>query len=70
MQQNEAKEIRDILMDVKYPGSSQNIVALDMVQQVRTEGKKVSFRLVFQRKDDPFAAAVKKKCEKIGRAHV
>ena len=67
MQQNEAKEIRDILMDVKYPGSSQNIVALDMVQQVRTEGKKVSFRLVFQRKDDPFAAAVKKKCETVIR---
>ena len=67
MQQNEAKEIRDILIDVKYPGSSQNIVALDMVQQVRTEGKKVSFRLVFQRKDDPFAAAVKKKCETVIR---
>ena len=43
MQQNEAKEIRDILIDVKYPGSSQNIVALDMVQQVRTEGKRSLF---------------------------
>lgn len=67
MQQNEAKEIRDILTDVKYPGSSQNIVALDMVQQIRTEGGRVSFRLVFQRRDDPFAASVKKKCETVIR---
>lgn len=67
MQQSEAKEIRDILMDVKYPGSPQNIVALDMVQQVRAEGDSVSFRLVFQRKDDPFAVAVKKKCEALIR---
>ncbi|WP_251620446.1 Mrp/NBP35 family ATP-binding protein [Odoribacter lunatus] len=65
MQQNEVKEIRNLLEAVKYPGSSQNIVALDMVQYIRTEGDKVSFRLVFQRKEDPFAASLKKKCETV-----
>lgn len=63
MQQNEAKEIRDLLMTVKYPGSSQNIVALDMVQHIQPEGNKLTFRLVFQRQDDPFAVSLKKKCE-------
>lgn len=67
MQQNEAKEIRDLLAEVKYPGSSQNIVALDMVQQIRAEAGRVSFRLVFQRKDDPFAVSLKKKCETVIR---
>lgn len=63
MQQNETKEIRDLLMEVKYPGSSQNIVALDMVQHIHGEGDKLSFRLVFQRQSDPFATSLKKKCE-------
>lgn len=63
--QDEVKEIRDLLMEVKYPGSSQNIVALDMVQHIRTEGDKVFFRLVFQRHGDPFAASLKKKCETV-----
>lgn len=63
MQQNEVKEIRDLLMEVKYPGSTQNIVALDMVQQIRAEGDKLCFRLVFQRQNDPFMPSLKKKCE-------
>lgn len=66
-QQNEVKEIRDLLAEVKYPGSNQTIVALDMVQQIRAEGEKVIFRLVFQKQNDPFAGAVRKKCEALIR---
>lgn len=61
--QEDVKQIRDLLSTVKYPGTAKNIVELDMVQQVRLEGKKVLFRLVFQRANDPFAGTVKKKCE-------
>ena len=63
MLQEQIKEIRDVLMEVKYPGTSRNIVELDMVQQIRLEGDKVMFRLVFQRADDPFVGVVCKKAE-------
>ena len=63
MMQDKVKEIRDVLEEVKYPGTSKNIVALDMVQNIRVEGEKVFLRLVFQKSDDPFVNAVRKKCE-------
>ena len=43
MLQDEIKEIRDVLREVKYPGTSKNIVELDMVQRIRIEGDKVAF---------------------------
>ena len=57
------KEVRDVLAEVKYPGTSKSIVALDMVQNIKVEDGKVSFRLVFQKANDPFVGAVSKKCE-------
>lgn len=63
MTQDKVKEIREVLAEVKYPGTSKNIVALDMVQNIKLEDEKASFRLVFQKPEDPFANAVKKKCE-------
>lgn len=62
MMQEKVKEIRDALKEVKYPGTSKNIVELDMVQHIRVEGDKVMFRLVFQNTNDPFVSAVTKKC--------
>ena len=61
--QEKLKEIRDLLTEVKYPGTSKNIVELDMVQNIRIEGEKVLFRLVFQKAGDPFVGSVKKKAE-------
>ena len=52
------KEIRDVLSEVKYPGTSKSIVALDMVQNIKAEDGKVDFRLVFQKSNDPFVGAV------------
>ena len=63
MMQEKLKEIRDLLTEVKYPGTSKNIVELDMVQNIRIEGEKVLFRLVFQKASDPFVGSVKKKAE-------
>lgn len=63
MIQDEIKEIREVLKEVKYPGTSKNIVELDMVQHIKVEGDKLTFRLVFQNSSDPFVNTIKKKCE-------
>ena len=57
------KNITDALRNVNFPGSNQDIVSLDMAQEIRVAGKKVTFSLVFQRSDDPNMAAVIKACE-------
>ncbi|MCF8357492.1 MAG: Mrp/NBP35 family ATP-binding protein [Prolixibacteraceae bacterium] len=56
------KDIKDALRSVKMPGSDQNIVDLDMVQEIRITGKKVSFTLVFQRSNDPSIPFVRSQC--------
>jgi len=57
------KDITDALRNVIFPGSQQNIVELDMVQEIRIAGKKVSFSLVFQRSDDPNINQLVQLCE-------
>ncbi|HOY51160.1 MAG TPA: Mrp/NBP35 family ATP-binding protein [Prolixibacteraceae bacterium] len=47
------KNVTDALKGVLYPGSKQDIVALNMVQEIRIAGQKINFTLVFQRSDDP-----------------
>ncbi|MCH4896799.1 MRP family ATP-binding protein [Marinilabiliaceae bacterium JC040] len=59
------KQITDALADVVYPGSNKKILDLDMVQGIKIEGNKVRFKLIFQRSNDPFILAVKKKCLKL-----
>ena len=65
MMQDKVKEIREALKEVKYPGTSKNVVELDMVQRIRIEGDKVRFRLVFQDSKDPFVSTITKKCRAI-----
>ena len=57
------KNITDVLRTVKYPGSNEDVVSLDMAQEIRIAGKKVTFSLVFQRSDDPNMGAVIAACE-------
>lgn len=47
------KDISDALRTVLYPGSKEDIVALEMPQEIRIAGQRVSFSLVFQKSDDP-----------------
>ena len=56
------KDIKTALKQVNLPGSNENIVDLDMVQEIRIEGKKVSFTLVFQKSNDPNIPVVKSLC--------
>lgn len=57
------KNITDALRNVNFPGSNQDVVSLDMAQEIRVAGKKVTLSLVFQRSDDPNIAAVVAACE-------
>ena len=57
------KNITDALRNVKYPGSNEDVVSLDMAQEIRVAGKKVTLSLVFQRSDDPNIPAVIAACE-------
>lgn len=63
MLQEQLEVVRKLLAMVKYPGTTKDIVSLDMVQNMKIEGDKVSFRLVFQKSNDPFVNTIKKKCE-------
>jgi len=58
------KNITDTLRTVIFPGSNQDVVSLDMAQEIRVAGKKITFSLVFQRSDDPQIAGVISACEK------
>jgi len=57
------KNVTDALRQIFYPGSKQDIVSLDMVQEIRIVDNKISFTLVFQRSDDPNQVEVVKECE-------
>lgn len=57
------KNISDSLRRILFPGSDKNIVELEMVQEIRIAGKRVSFSLVFQQLDDPSIVSVSEACE-------
>lgn len=63
--------IIDALKTVRYPGSGKNIVELGMVaDDLRIEGRRVSFSLVFDRATDPFARSVVRAAEAAILVHV
>ena len=56
--------ITDALTRVRYPGNGKNIVELGMVEDdIRIDGNKVSFSLVFDRPTDPFIKSLVKAAE-------
>lgn len=58
------KLILDALAHVRYPGTGKDIVSSDMVEDdLRIDGMKVSFSLVFDKANDPFARSLVKACE-------
>ncbi|MCD7711134.1 MAG: Mrp/NBP35 family ATP-binding protein, partial [Porphyromonadaceae bacterium] len=58
------KLILDALAKVRYPGSGKDLVSAGMVaDDIRIEGNKVSFSLVFERSNDPFQKSVVKAAE-------
>ncbi|HRS67395.1 MAG TPA: Mrp/NBP35 family ATP-binding protein [Paludibacteraceae bacterium] len=58
------KLILDALTHVRYPGTGKDIVSSEMVEDdLRIEGNKVTFSLVFDKSNDPFAKSLVKACE-------
>lgn len=56
--------ILDALKNVRYPGSGKNIVEAGMVEDdIRIDGNKVTFSIVFDRPTDPFIKSVVKAAE-------
>lgn len=56
--------ILDALRQVRYPGTGKNIVEMDMVEDdMRIDGRKVSFSLIFDKPTDPFIKSVVKAAE-------
>lgn len=56
--------ILDALRNVRYPGNGKDIVELGMVEDdMRIDGNKVSFSLIFDKPTDPFIRSVVKAAE-------
>lgn len=56
--------IIDALRTVRYPGNGKNIVELGMVEDdMRIDGRKVTFSLIFEKPTDPFIKSVVKSAE-------
>lgn len=58
------KLIMDALATVRYPGSGKNLVEAEMVaDNLRIDGMKVSFSLIFEKSTDPFMKSMLKAAE-------
>ena len=58
------KLILDALATVRYPGTGKNIVEAGMVEDnIRIDGMKISFSLIFEKPTDPFMKSVIKAAE-------
>ena len=58
------KLILDALTNVRYPGNGKNIVENNMVEDdIRIDGNKVSFSLIFDKPTDPFIKSVVRAAE-------
>lgn len=58
------KLILDALATVRYPGTGKNLVEAEMVaDNLRIDGMKVSFSLIFEKSTDPFMKSVLKAAE-------
>ncbi len=56
--------ILEALEHVRYPGSGKDIVSLNMVKDdIRIDGNKVSFSIIFEKPNDPFIKSVIKAAE-------
>ena len=58
------KLIHDALATVRYPGTGKNLIEAEMVEDdLRIDGQKVSFSLIFDRPTDPFMKSILKSAE-------
>jgi ATP-binding protein involved in chromosome partitioning len=64
------KNVTDALREVKYPGNDKDIVALNMVHEIRIAGRKINFSLVFQKSNDTHIEPLVIECEEALKKHL
>ena len=65
------KLILDALSHVRYPGTGKDIVSGGMVEDdIRIDGMKVSFSLIFDKPTDPFARSLAKSAEAVLKTYI
>lgn len=65
------KLIVDALATVRYPGTGKNLVEAEMIaDNIRIDGMKVSFSLIFEKPTDPFMKSILKAVEAAIHAYV
>ena len=58
------KLIMDALATVRYPGNGRNLVEAEMIEDdLRIDGMKVSFSIIFDKPTDPFRKSVVRAAE-------
>ncbi len=63
--------IIDALKTVRYPGNGKNLVEAEMVEDdIRIDGMKVSFSIIFPKATDPFRKSVMKAAEAAVKLYV
>lgn len=63
--------ILEALRNVRYPGNGRDIVDLDMIaDDIRIDGSKVSFTIVFDKPTDPFMKSIVKAAEAALRTYI
>ncbi len=65
------KLIEDALATVRYPGTGKNLVEAEMIaDNIRIDGMKVSFSIIFEKPTDPFMKSVVKSAEAAIHMHI
>ncbi len=65
------KLIEEALATVRYPGTGKNLIEAEMVaDNIRIDGMKVSFSLIFDKPTDPFMKSVVKSAEAAIHLHI
>lgn len=63
--------ILDALRNVKYPGNGKNLVENEMIEDdIRIDGNKVSFSIIFDKPTDPFVKSVVRSAEAAVKAYI
>jgi ATP-binding protein involved in chromosome partitioning len=58
------KSVSETLKAVIYPGSGEDIVSMNMPQEIRIAGNRITFSLVFEKSNDPWMEDLVLLCEK------
>lgn len=59
------EKVSEALKNVNHPSAKTDIVSLGIVKEIKVSENKISINLVFPKATDPFAASIRKACDKV-----